>query len=128
MAIAALPSAGYLAAATPPAGKPSPVKPELLIITPAYIPDDHMARFQDMFTVINAPQADEQRRLKDSGGLANVRAVFTLGSKGLSTAMMDAMPKLEIIVCKGAGASPAASPQPRIARAWPRGTRPRSAP
>ena len=79
------------------------MKPELLIITPAYIPDDYMAKFQDMFTVLNAPKADEQRRLLESGGLKNVRAVFTLGSKGLSHEMMDAMPKLEIIVCKGAG-------------------------
>ncbi len=80
-----------------------PVKPELLIVTPAFISDEQMAMFKDMFTVIHAPKAEDQQRLRDSGGLKNVRACFTLGSKGLSTEMMDAMPKLEIVVCKGAG-------------------------
>ncbi len=79
------------------------MKPELLILTPAYISAEHMAQFEALFTVIYAPKADDQQRLRTGGGLKNVRAVFTLGSKGISREMMDAMPQLEMVACKGAG-------------------------
>ena len=79
------------------------MKPELLILTPAYIPDDVMARMEASFTVIKATRPEEAERLRAAGALKAVRAVFTLGSKGVSAAMLDAMPKLEIVVCKGAG-------------------------
>ena len=79
------------------------MKPEFLILTPAYIPDAYMDKFKAMFTVIIATKLEEQERLRTSGGLKNVRAVYTLGSKGVSVPMLDAMANLEIIVCKGAG-------------------------
>ncbi|MGY8992966.1 MAG: 2-hydroxyacid dehydrogenase [Rhodospirillales bacterium] len=76
------------------------MKPEILIAA-IYTPDQ-LAYYDDDFIVHHAPTPEEAEVAISKVG-ANVRAVVTVGSQAFTGAMMDAMPKLQIIIIRGAG-------------------------
>ena len=79
------------------------MKPLLLITTDTKLPADALDRFEERYQVYYAPTPEEERRAYGSDWIGDVRAVFALGSRGVKPDVMDLMPKLEIVVCKGAG-------------------------
>jgi D-3-phosphoglycerate dehydrogenase len=76
------------------------MKPEILIAA-IYTPDQ-LAYYDDDFIVHHAPTPEEAEVAISKVG-ANVRAVVTVGSQAFTGAMMDAMPKLQIIIIRGSG-------------------------
>lgn len=79
------------------------MKPVLLIATDTFIPAEQRARFEERFTVHDAPTAEAQAEAFASPWIGDVQAAFVVGSRGLPKSAMDRMPRLEIVVCKGAG-------------------------
>lgn len=78
------------------------MKPELLI-THLTIGPDYLAKFGELATVHNTPSEDDRQAAIADGRLANVRAVLTSSSQGISRELLDAMPKLELLCCNGVG-------------------------
>lgn len=74
------------------------MKPEILVLVPIYAPT--LAELEQEFTVHKlwtAPDADAL--VKEVAG--RVRGVVTSGSSGISSALIKALPRLEIIGCFG---------------------------
>lgn len=76
------------------------MKPLLLVLNPNT--DEHLARFGELYEVLYAPDAALRAdRIARHG--AEIRAVLTIGTIGLTAAEIDAMPKLELLCTLGVG-------------------------
>lgn len=78
------------------------MKPVLLIIG-TVLPDGYFEKYSTMFTVHYAPTTEDQGRIMTPDFLTTVRGVLTTGTFGLPSYLIEAMPLLEVIACKGAG-------------------------
>src|SRR5688500_5028391 len=76
------------------------MKPLLLLLVS--MSDAHRALLADLFEVLYAPGAAGRAALLTAHG-AQVRAVLTNGTTGLSAAEIDAMPQLTLACALGAG-------------------------
>ena len=76
------------------------MKPEILIAC-IYTPDQ-LAHYEPEFAIHYAPTPDDARAAIPKVG-ANVQGVVTIGSQPFTAAMMDGLPKLKILVVRGAG-------------------------
>lgn len=79
------------------------MKPTLLMMTYTLIPPGYMERFEERFEVKYAATPEEWAKVADEPWLKDVRVVFTMGSRGVQRELLDKMPDLEIVCCKGAG-------------------------
>jgi lactate dehydrogenase-like 2-hydroxyacid dehydrogenase len=77
------------------------MKPVLLIIVDM-TPEERLAQFREGYEVIYVPQRADVAGAVAAHG-ADVQAVLTTGSMGLSEAQIAALPRLEIICCLGVG-------------------------
>jgi lactate dehydrogenase-like 2-hydroxyacid dehydrogenase len=75
--------------------------PTLLIVVDM-TPEVRLAQFRDRYEVIYVPRRDDLAGAIAQHG-AEVQAVLTTGSFGLTQAQIAALPKLEIICCLGVG-------------------------
>ena len=78
------------------------MKPVLLIIG-TVLPDGYFEKYSTTFTVHYAPTAEDRERIMTPEFLATVRGVLTTGTFGLPADLIEAMPLLEVVSCKGAG-------------------------
>ena len=77
-----------------------PLHPRILVLT--YMAEPHQAMLTPFFDLLYAPTAElRAARIQQDG--ANIRAVLTIGSVGLTAAEMDAMPALELVCALGVG-------------------------
>lgn len=76
------------------------MKPDVLVRIP--FPSQGLTLLQENFTVHHAPTLDELDGAIASQG-ANIRAVVTNGSIGLTGAQMRSLPKLEMVLTQGVG-------------------------
>ncbi|MBX9833479.1 MAG: 2-hydroxyacid dehydrogenase [Burkholderiaceae bacterium] len=76
------------------------MKPVLLALM--FLSDDHCAQLSQSFDLIYAPDAAQATAAIATHGL-RITAVLTIGSTGLSTAQIDALPNLSLICALGAG-------------------------
>jgi len=76
------------------------MKPVLLTLI--HLSDDHRAQVAAAYDLVYAPTAPERAAQVAARG-AEVRAVLTNGSTGLTAAEIDAMPRLELVCALGAG-------------------------
>ena len=76
------------------------MKPVLLALM--FLSDDHCAQLSQSFDLIYAPVAAQATAAIATHGL-RITAVLTIGSTGLSTAQIDALPNLSLICALGAG-------------------------
>ena len=79
------------------------MKPVLLMMTYTIIPPGYMEKFEKRFEVHYAQTPAEWAEAVKQPWIKDVRAVFTMGSRGVKRELLDLMPKLEIACCKGAG-------------------------
>src|SRR3954463_10789855 len=63
---------------------------------------DHQARLAELYDVSYAPTAADRAAAIAARG-AEFRVVLTIGVLGITAAAMEAMPRLELICCMGAG-------------------------
>ena len=73
-------------------------KPEILLAMPIYEPV--VADLEREFTLHRLWTADDEEKYL-AQSCANVRAVVTVGARGLRPGFIDAFPKLELIACYG---------------------------
>jgi len=78
-------------------------KPLLFIMTYTIIPPEYMKKFTDRFEIKYAVTPEEMEAAYKEPWIKDVRAVFTMGSRGVRRDIMDKMPLLEIVCCKGTG-------------------------
>jgi lactate dehydrogenase-like 2-hydroxyacid dehydrogenase len=77
------------------------MKPEVLLLSPILIPHIR-AQLDELFTVRPYHlQADKAAYLREHG--ANIRGVITGGHTGITLAVMEQLPKLEVIAVNGVG-------------------------
>ncbi|WP_122664273.1 2-hydroxyacid dehydrogenase [Pseudomonas viridiflava] len=77
------------------------MKPEVLLLSPILIPHIR-AQLDELFTVWPYHlQTDKAAYLKEHG--ANIRGVITGGHTGITHAVMEQLPKLEVIAVNGVG-------------------------
>ncbi len=76
------------------------MKPLVLVLIP--LSDAHRAQIAEQFDLLYAPTAAERAQQIAARG-AEVRAVLTIGTVGLTAAEMDAMPALELVCALGVG-------------------------
>lgn len=76
------------------------MKPLLLALTA--LSEHHRARIAEYFELLYVPKA-EDRAAALAARAADIRAVLTIGTIGLTALEMDAMPALEIVCALGAG-------------------------
>ncbi|WP_053146201.1 2-hydroxyacid dehydrogenase [Pseudomonas sp. P97.38] len=77
------------------------MKPEVLQLSPILIPEIN-TRLSELFTVRRYfEQADKPAYLQAHG--ANIRGVITGGHTGISRAVMEQLPKLEVVAVNGVG-------------------------
>lgn len=77
-----------------------PLRPRVLVL--AYMADHHQGMLTPFFDLVYAPSAELRAAHVQQDG-AQIRAVLTIGSVGLTAAEMDAMPVLEIVCALGVG-------------------------
>ena len=77
-----------------------PLRPRVLVLN--YMADHHQAMLTPFFDLVYAPSAELRAAHVQQDG-AQIRAVLTIGSVGLTAAEMDAMPLLEIVCALGVG-------------------------
>ena len=74
------------------------MKPEILVLVPIYAPT--LAALEREYTVHKLWTAhDPDALVKEASG--RVRGVVTMGSSGMSTSLIEGLPRLEIIGCMG---------------------------
>jgi lactate dehydrogenase-like 2-hydroxyacid dehydrogenase len=79
------------------------MKPILLMLTYSIIPPGYMEKFEERFEIKYAPTPEDWVAVAKEPWIKDVRAVFTMGSRGVKRDLLDLMPNLEIACCKGAG-------------------------
>lgn len=78
------------------------MKPDLLI-TNLVINAEYLKKFGEFFNVHYTPTNDDLTKALTGGGIGAVRAVLISSSQKPSTALLDALPRLEILCCNGVG-------------------------
>ena len=78
----------------------SPPKPELLVVGP--YPDWDLAALEKTYTLRKLWETEDQKAFLAQHA-PNIRALATRGDLGASSALIAALPKLEIIACNGVG-------------------------
>jgi lactate dehydrogenase-like 2-hydroxyacid dehydrogenase len=79
------------------------MKPKVLIAYESPMPPAYMARFNESFDAHWCPSSEDKDKALQSDWLHQVRGVFTSGRYGVRRDLLEAMPALEIICCKGTG-------------------------
>jgi lactate dehydrogenase-like 2-hydroxyacid dehydrogenase len=87
------------------------MKPDLISVAP--LMPVAMARLEERFTIRKLPAAAAEQPAFLAGLAEHARFLQTTGFHGASAAMIDALPKLEIIACMGVGVDAVDLPRAR---------------
>jgi len=79
------------------------VKHDLLICTPAMSNADYDAALGPYFTLHYARTPEDQRKVLDAPWLKPIRAIYTTGQHAIVPELIEAMPNLEVVACRGTG-------------------------
>ena len=78
-------------------------KPVVLVLWPNR--PKAMAELEVAYRLIHLWQADDPETVIENEGV-EIQGVVTSGERGLSAAMIDRLPRLEIVACFGVGSNP----------------------
>ena len=79
------------------------MKHDLLICTPAMSNADYDAALGPYFTLHYARTPEDQRKVLDAPWLKPIRAIYTTGQHAIVPELIEAMPNLEVVACRGTG-------------------------
>ncbi len=79
------------------------MKQDLLICTPAMSNADYDAALGPHFNLLYARTPEDQRKALTADWLKPVRAIYTTGQHAIVPELVEAMPNLEIVACRGTG-------------------------
>jgi lactate dehydrogenase-like 2-hydroxyacid dehydrogenase len=79
------------------------MKPKLLIVSTSSMTDEFLAEIKDLYDARFAQAPEEQQKIVGDTWLHDCTALFCTGSIGVEQELIEGMPKLSLICCKGTG-------------------------